>query len=196
MGQLEFLKLVVRILEQANLRYMLVGSYASGFWGEPRTTYDVDIVIALSPDNVPTIEAVFPSDGFYLSVEAALEAVQTGGQFNVIHPSSGNKIDFMIQSPTEWGRQQLGRRLRIEFEEGFHCYIGSPDDIILSKLLYFREGQSTKHLRDIAGMLRVSPDEIDRLYIATWAQKLGVLDIWQAILARLPTDPRDDSITP
>lgn len=52
-------------------------------------------------------------------------------------------------------------------------------------MLYYREGQSDKHLRDIAGMLKVSGDIIDRDYVTKWAQELDVLDIWQAILRRV-----------
>jgi hypothetical protein len=189
MGQLEFLKLVVQILEQAGFRYMIVGSYASGYWGEPRTTYDVDIVISLSLGDVGQLESLFPENDFYVSIPAALDAVRQGGQFNVIHPDSGNKVDFMIGKTTPWERQQLTRRKLVEFDEGFHCYVGAPEDIILSKLLYYQEGQSQKHLRDIAGMLKVSQEQIDRSYIADWAAKLGVLEIWQSLLDRLTPGP-------
>ena len=187
MEQLEFLKLVVRIIEQADFRYMVVGSYASSYWGEPRTTYDLDVVISLSLADVLRIESLFPESDFYVSVPAAMEAIRQGRQFKVIHPDSGNKVDFMMETATDWGRQQLGRRRRVEFDEGFHCYVGAPEDIILSKLLYYQEGQSPKHLRDIAGMLKVSPDQIDERYIVDWAGKLRVLEVWQSILARLAT---------
>lgn len=185
MGQLEFLKLIVHLLDQADFRYMIVGSFASGYWGEPRTTYDVDVVISLSPDDLPLVVSLFPEADFYLSLPAAMDAIRRGGQFNVIHPESGNKVDFMVEEATDWGRQQIQRRKFVDFDEGFQCWVGAPEDIILSKLRYYQEGQSPKHLRDIAGMLKVSDAEIDRRYIADWADKLGVLDVWQAILSRL-----------
>lgn len=186
MEQLDFLKLIVQLLERAGVRYMIVGSYASGYWGEPRTTYDLDVVVSLLLSDVPQVASLFPETDFYLSVPAAMDAVQQGGQFNVIHPESGNKVDFMVQDSTEWGCQQLDRRKLVEFGAGFQCYVGAPEDIILSKMLYYQEGQSPKHLRDIAGMLKVSSSQIDRDYIANWAGKLGILDIWQSILARQP----------
>ena len=52
------------------------------------------------------------------------------------------------------------------------------------KLLYFQQGGSERHLRDIAGMLRVSAPEIDTRYIEDWAQRLGVDDIWQPVRQR------------
>lgn len=46
-------------------------------------------------------------------------------------------------------------------------------------------GGSDKHLRDIASVLRTSGAEIDKAYIATWADTLGLTDIWRAIQDRL-----------
>jgi hypothetical protein len=50
--------------------------------------------------------------------------------------------------------------------------------------LRLAEGGSDKHLRDIAGILRVSPAEVDRGYVAEWAQRLGVTAIWEAVLGK------------
>ena len=43
-------------------------------------------------------------------------------------------------------------------------------------------GGSEKHLRDIAGVLRISGTEVDRDYVATWAERLGVLGGWERVL--------------
>jgi hypothetical protein len=57
--------------------------------------------------------------------------------------------------------------------------------VILGKLWYYREGGSEKHLRDIAGMLQVSGDEIDTAYVDAWSGKLGLAGEWQMVLDRL-----------
>ena len=41
-------------------------------------------------------------------------------------------------------------------------------------------GGSDKHLRDIAGILKVSRGQIDMEYIDQWAATLGVAEIWEA----------------
>lgn len=56
------------------------------------------------------------------------------------------------------------------------------EDVILKKLEYYATGGSDKHLRDVSGILRISPGEVDREYVAEWARRLGVLEIWEAIL--------------
>ena len=185
MEQLDLLTQVVEILNRLNIPYMVVGSYASGAWGEPRFTYDIDIVVALAASAVgPLIEAFPPSD-FYISEDAVRQAIAHRGQFNVIHPSSGWKIDFMIQAAEGWGEQQLSRRKMVELRPGLVAYVGAPEDIILSKMLYYQEGGSEKHLRDIAGILRISGSMVDRDYVAKWAQELGVSEIWRAVLERV-----------
>ena len=57
-------------------------------------------------------------------------------------------------------------------------------DVIIKKMEYFKEGQSDKHTRDILGVLRVRGDKVDRAYIETWAERLDLSEVWQAILRR------------
>lgn len=51
----EFLKL----LNEAEVRYLLVGGYAVGFHGYPRATADMDIWVAVSADNAARLVEVF-----------------------------------------------------------------------------------------------------------------------------------------
>lgn len=53
------------------------------------------------------------------------------------------------------------------------------------KLVYYHEGGSEKHNRDIAGMFKVSGDQIDRDYIERWAPALGVVQHWHDMKKRL-----------
>jgi predicted nucleotidyltransferase len=56
-----------------------------------------------------------------------------------------------------WG---ISKRKELEIE-GEHVWVASPEYVIVRKLEYFREGGSEKHLKDIASILAVSPDQID-----------------------------------
>jgi hypothetical protein len=183
--QIELLHYVIEVLEQQQIPYAVVGSLASGAWGEPRMTRDIDIVVQLLMGKVDALCGAFPEDDFYVSRAAAAEAVQCSGQFNVIHPSSGNKVDFMMVCPGGWASAQFARRKRVDFGGGTAGYVAAPEDVILGKLLYYREGTSEKHLRDITGILVTAQDMVDREYISQFATQLGVADIWQAVLERL-----------
>ena len=185
MEQDELLGYVVEILEQQGIAYMLAGSLASGVYGEPRLTNDIDIVVDLQPNQMERLCEAFPDPEYYVSPQAASEAVVSGGQFNVIHPASGNKIDFIIARRDAWGRSQIARRRREQILPGRPGYTAAPEDVILTKLWYYQEGGSEKHLRDIASMFRVSGDVIDKAYIDHWAHELGFVKQWQAILERM-----------
>ena len=57
-------------------------------------------------------------------------------------------------------------------------------EVVDDKVARILRGMSERHLRDIAGMLRVSGAEIDTGYIDDWAQRLGLGDTWQAVRER------------
>ena len=184
MEQAELLRRVVDVLEEQGITYLLVGSLASGVYGEPRMTQDIDVVVELRPDQVARLCAAFPAPEYYVAEKAAREAVAAGGQFNVIHPASANKIDFLLARRDAWGRSQVSRRRREEILPGRPGYTAAPEDVILGKLWYYQVGGSEKHLRDIAAMLQVSGPEIDVAYIEHWAQQLGVTEEWRTVLGR------------
>src|SRR5438105_1349924 len=140
------MRLVVDILERLQIPYLVVGSAASSIYGEPRMTQDIDIALDPTPAQIGQLCSAFPPSDFYVSVDAAREALRARTQFKVVHPDSGNKIDFMIVGNDKWGRTQLTRRKRMPLLPGLQAVAGSPEDVILSKLNYYREGGSEKHL--------------------------------------------------
>ena len=185
MNQIDFLKAVIGILEDQSVAYMVVGSFVSSRFGEARFTNDVDIVIDVNEAQVLSLCRAFPVGEFYWSQQAALEAVRTRRQFNIIHNTSGNKVDFMIAKQTPWGRMELSRRSRRSIGDECIAFTASPEDVILAKMSFYQEGESDKHLRDITGILRITGGNVDRDYIQDWAQRLGLIEIWQMILERL-----------
>jgi hypothetical protein len=183
--QIDLLRLAIEHLERLKIPHAVVGSFASGVWGETRFTQDIDIVVDLRLDRVEALCGAFADPEFYVSQAAAREAVERGGQFNVIHPASGNKVDFMVAGKTPWAIAQLRRRKLVPLFPGRDVAVAAPEDVILGKLIYYREGGSEKHLRDIAGILKISADQVDRDYVNKFAAELDVADLWQAILNRV-----------
>jgi hypothetical protein len=185
LDQIDLLRHLVNALGRLEIPYMVVGSLASGAYGEPRMTQDIDVVLDLRDQQVVALCQAFASDEFYVSEQAAREAVRRGGQFNIIHSVSGNKIDLLAVPPGEWGRTELARRRRMKILPDLEGYCARPEDVILGKMRYYRDGGSEKHLRDITGILKVSGNEVDRQYVSLWAERMGLTDIWQAVLRRL-----------
>jgi hypothetical protein len=186
--QSELLRHCIDVLERLQVPYMIVGSFASSAYGEPRFTQDIDIVVELAAERVSAFCAAFPQPDFYLSEQAVHDAVRGRFQFNVLHPASGNKIDFMLPRDDDWGRVQLQRRQPVQLLPDRLAYAARPEDVILGKMWYYQEGGSEKHLRDITGILRIRGDRIDQGDVGQWAEKLGLSIIWHAILKRLQSD--------
>jgi hypothetical protein len=182
MEQDDLLRVVVAALERLGIPYLVTGSIATIFYGEPRFTNDIDIVVALDQRSIGRLVESFSADDFYLAQEAAERAVARRSQFNLIHPRSGLKVDFMVAAMDAFDRSRFTRGRRIRPAADYEATFASPEDVVLKKLEYYRVGGSDKHLRDCAAVLRITPD-LDRAYIASWAEKLGVDDVWQHVLS-------------
>lgn len=189
----ELLYMVVRTFTRLGVPYLVTGSVASMAYGEPRLTNDIDIVAGIRDEHIPDLLAAFPADDFYLSEEAIKEAIQRQSQFNIIHPTSGLKVDVIIRKETPFDRSRFARARVIRPAEPYEASFAAAEDVIIKKMEYYREGGSEKHLRDITGMLKVSPQEIDEAYIAEWAERLGLLPIWEMIKRRMAVTSENKS---
>ena len=184
MEQLDILRHVVTVLERLGTPYMLAGSYGSSIYGEPRFTFDIDIVIDMPIGQVSDFCASFPTNEYYVSESGLRDAISHRFQSTINHHSSGNKVDLIFPRDDDWGNSQLARRQRITMS-GIETYVADAIDIVIAKMWYHSEGGSDKHLRDIVSMLKISPDIIDQEEVRRWADKLGYASIWGSLLQRL-----------
>lgn len=180
MTQAELLRYLVEALEDLGAQYMVGGAHAAMYYGEPRLTRDVDVVLALDLERLPALLQRFPPAEYYVDAEAAREAVETSGQFNIIHPGSGLKIDMYVNPDTPYDQTRLGRRQKLPLAPGVDAYFARPEDVILYKLLYAREG-GEMHLRDVLGIIRVSGSCLDERYVVEWADRLGLGAAWERV---------------
>ena len=185
MEQDELLRRVVDALERLDLPYLITGSIATILYGEPRFTNDIDIVVQLPPNRIDDLAEAFPSDQFYLDSERIQQAIASKGQFNIIHPASGLKIDIIIPAMDEFDQSRFARAVRVHPADDYEATFASAEDVIIKKMQFFAEGGSEKHLRDIASVLRISAADIDRDYVANWSDRLGLREIWDLILNQL-----------
>jgi hypothetical protein len=185
MEQPELFRYTIDVLERLGITYFVVGSFASMAYGEPRNTLDIDVVIEPTADQIDLLCDAFPDPDFYVSREAARAALAARSQFNVIRPDTGNKVDFMIARGDAYAAEQIAGRRRLKLMPDREGFAARAEDVILGKLLYYKEGGSEKHLRDIGGILRLSGARIDRTYIEKWAGELEVDEEWRAVLGRV-----------
>jgi hypothetical protein len=185
MTEADLLRYVVETFDALGIDYMISGSQASIYYGETRFTQDIDVVAHLDVAHVPGLLARFPLPEFYVAEDAVRDAIARHGQFNIIHPGSGLKVDVIARKDTPYELTEFARRQRLPALEGRDAYFARPEDVILYKLIYYRQGASERHLRDVAGIMRVSGAEVDLAYIDEWARRLDLVDVWNAVRRRL-----------
>ena len=179
-GPIQVALQVADALEACGVRYLVGGSVASSFGGEPRTTLDVDMVVAMAETDVDRFLVALGSD-FYADGEAIRRAIRLRASANLIHQASAIKVDLFVAGGTPLDEQQIARRRRVQVSEDpdRYLYIHTPEDILLQKLRWFRLGQevSDRQWRDVLGVLLVQADALDYDYIRRGAEALGVADL-------------------
>jgi hypothetical protein len=179
----DLLEMVARVCEDLGIPYAIGGSMASMTYGELRTTRDVDVVVSLRGVDVPRLLARFPLSSFYHDERAALEAVRTGGEFNIIDNERGLKIDLFVAND-DLSDQQIARARRLPLPFGGTALFSAPEELIVRKMEFYAFGWTEKHLRDIAGMLDRTNAGIDEQRIAELAAAYDLSHIWDAVQTR------------
>jgi len=170
---------VIRILEDLGAHAWIGGSLASSIFGIPRATQDVDIVADLRVEMAhPLIERL--GEDFYADAERIASGIVRRSSFNLIHLATMFKVDVFVIARDTWSKREIDRIRSIEIdEEGTQVLVTSPEDIILHKLRWYREGGhvSDRQWRDALGVVLVQGDRLDRGYLNAMADDLGVSDL-------------------
>lgn len=178
---------VLAALDRLEIPYFIGGSVASGSYGLPRQTNDIDIVADFSRADVAAFCESLQSE-FYIDVTAASAAIRAGRAFNAIHLKGAFKFDFFPADPEGFAQSELGRRRYVVSAvpglEAVEFPISSPEDTVLAKLVWFRNGGgvSDRQWHDILGILSVQGGGLDLAYMRDWAERLGIADLLERAL--------------
>ena len=172
-------------LDVSEVRYMLCGSVASSFHGEPRTTKDIDLVIDCSSDQLQRFLQQVHGNGWYVSDDAAIEAIELRTMFNVIDPDSGWKADFIMRKERAFSLCEFERRqtASVPGSDDATVILTTPEDTILSKLEWSLDSDSERQYRDALQVAIIGQERLDRDYLRQWARELGVGELLAQLLA-------------
>ncbi len=172
------LGVITRLLDDAGIPYMVVGSFASSLHGEPRSTFDLDVVIDPDRARLETLLASVPGR-FYVDPDVAQDALSRRSMFNMIDQDTGWKIDLIIRKDRAFSREELSRRQRATID-GTDVFVASAEDVVVSKLEWAKEGESSRQLDDVRRLLGVQT-ALDGEYLARWVDALGLEAQWAAV---------------
>ena len=177
MNEIEVVRDISRRFEQADVAYMLTGSMAMNYYAQPRMTRDIDVVIAIGPQDVDRVVALFRPD-YYVSEENIRESLARESIFNLIHQESVIKVDCIIRKKIEYRRVEFERRQRIEILD-FTTFIVSKEDLIISKLSWAKDSYSELQLGDVRNLLATG---FDADYLRRWTRELSLDTLLQECL--------------
>jgi hypothetical protein len=184
MQPLELLTAFIAPLEKSKIPYFITGSIASIFYGEPRLTHDIDVVVHLSPKDVLRFSTLFPLEQYYCPPEDILQIEirrRPFGHFNLIHHASGLKADIYPDAEDKLHQWAFQNRRNVDLGGNFTLWLAPPEYVIIRKLEYFRDGGSQKHLEDIKKMLPQIQPNLKMDFLEEQLKNRGLSNFWQQV---------------
>ncbi len=169
------LRAMVGGLEQAQMAYLVIGGIAQAVLGEPRTTQDVDCIVAIQPSDIVWLFDALQAAGFTVNRTEAQQRVEMFGTFRV---TRGHwRVDVIVAS-TEFERSAFARSQRLRLY-GMELNLPTPEDFIILKLVPGRD----KDLLDAKIVFARHRQRLNLDYMKQWAQRLSDeaedIRIWQ-----------------
>ncbi len=170
-------------LDAHNVPYFVTGSLASSTHAEFRATNDIDIVADFAAVDLRALMRAFDA-GFFADAEQAVACIRDGHGFNLIHRTTFLKVDF-FPAVSAFDRAAIERAQLVVLGPGGPAIrVATREDILISKLRWYRLGDETSDIqrRDITGIVALNRDVLDREYLGCWAIELGVRDLLDRFL--------------
>ena len=167
---LQFLQNIIEFLNREDIPCMLSGSVAMSVYTIPRSTRAIDFVIHLQAKDAEKFTSYF-SDGYYCDKDSVYDAIQHQTMFNIIDHATSFKADFVILKTQPFRQKEFERRMKADFF-GIPIYVVTVEDLLLSKLIWIQEVQSSIQMEDIKNLLLV--EGMDRNYVKYWISSLDL----------------------
>lgn len=164
---------VSSFLNTQKIPYMITGAWSSIYYGRPRASHDIDFVVELSAGNLnKTVEAFSKLDeDFAVQLETIKSAIDHKTLFQALHLPTMLKMDFWILTEEAFDKSRFKRRKKVKV---FNRLIdmASPEDTIIQKFRWFKEGRIEKHLVDAAFVYQIQNKNLDKKYLQKWIEEL------------------------
>ncbi len=161
-------------LDARDITYALTGSVAASFYGEPRSTVDIDFTVMTARDSLARLIEL--QDRYYVSESAINEAVDQSSSFNLIHHETGLKVDIFVLDSSPFNEVMIERRIRMQLTSG-DVWVASPEDVTARKIRWYAltDETSERQYRDIMALLSYGNVNVDEVIATAKLVGLGEL---------------------
>lgn len=166
---------VANALEACGIPYLLSGSFASNYYGIPRSTRDADFVLQSQRAIGPELAQQLGED-FILEPQLSFET-NTGTFRQVLrYKKKPFKVELFLLSQDPHDQARFLRRRAVQLFEP-RVWLPSPEDVIITKLRWAR-GKDRDDTRDV---MAVQQDQLDWRYVEDWCRRHGTLPLMEEI---------------
>jgi hypothetical protein len=179
-----------RVLEELCIPYYLGGSIASSLHGMQQLAQDIDLVVDLGEQTLPSLFAAL-GQHYLLEEDEAREAVREHRPFPLIHLNSLMKVDVVFPKRDAFAPSMRSLIRGYTLDERYPpIQLASAIEMILFKMQRYQRDERSRtdgmqddaEWNDILGMLKVQGPDLDLPLLEEWAGALAMTDTWQRAL--------------
>lgn len=175
---------VIDALESLQIPYMVVGSLASNLYGIPRMTLDADFVLQIKASAIgKVVERLGPQ--FRLDPQMSFEMVTGSTRFVLQAAETPFKIEFFLLTEDPYDQDRFARRRRLEVL-GREATVSTAEDVVVTKLRWWKASRRTKDLQDARGVIAVRGNGLDWAYVDSWCDRHGTRDTLEQLRRSTP----------
>jgi predicted nucleotidyltransferase len=159
---------IVELLDKNSIPYMVIGGIANLTWGEPRSTFDIDITVDVDEKDIDDTVGLF-KENYEILCEAPVQFVKKNRVLPLLDSVRKVKID-LIFGLLSYEKEAIRRARDVE-TEGRTVKVCTPEDIIIHKI----HSERDKDQLDVKNIIRINRDTLDRDYLDIRIKELSKL---------------------
>lgn len=176
---LRSLQRLLKLFEDKKIPYMIIGGYALPYYGRIRTTFDLDLAVAIkTEEELKQLRNWLKSIDFEVTNYSPLNLL-------VIILDQKEKVEIELWLRPDgivFDDETLRRRRRVKLDSNIEAWIVSPEDFIVNKLA--RPDRGVIDEQDVKSVLVRQGGKLDKVYLERRARDAGVLTILENIHSR------------
>jgi hypothetical protein len=181
-------ELAAAVLEACDVEsvdHMLTGAFATGVYGIPRSTKDVDVVLSMKGGDAIRRVATRLELLVEFDPQVQFDTLTWGRRLvGLTHQSPPLKVELFELFDDPFVLSQFERKRHLFSKQiGHATWLPTPEDVVVQKLRWGR----SKDLDDARDVLAVQGMEsLDMAYIEKWCAQHGTTERLKAALAGIP----------